>query len=356
MKLVASVKNYNGLKMSEIPEKIRYILQYHFDQGDNATQAFEKICAVYGYDTLSKSTAQRWFARFRSGDLNVKDAPRSGRPIVENVDEIFKKIEEDRHISTRDIAEELNIDQKTVWNHLRRAGYEKKLDVWIPHELTVKNLMDRVSVCETLKKRNEIEPFLKRLITGDEKWIRYENIVRKRSWGKRGERSQTTAKPGLTLNKVMLSIWWDWKGIVYYEVLLPGETIDSDLYCQQLIRLKQAIEKKRPELINRKGIVYHHDNARPHTSLMTRQKLRELGWEVLMHPPYSPDLAPSDYHLFRSLQNSLNGLKLTSKEACENHLSQFFAQKTQKFYTDGIMALPEKWQKVIEQNGTYFVQ
>jgi len=52
-----------------------------------------------------------------------------------------------------------------------------------------------------------------------------------------------------------------------------------------------------------------------HTSLMTRQKLRELGWEVLMHPLYSPDIASSDYHLFRSLQNSLNGVKLASKEA-----------------------------------------
>jgi len=60
---------------------------------------------------------------------------------------------------------------------------------------------------------------------------------------------------------------------------------------------------------------------------MTRQKLREIGWEVLMHPPYSPDITSSDYHLFSSLQNSLNGVKLASKEACENHLKQFFDQK-----------------------------
>ena len=71
-----------------------------------------------------------------------------------------------------------------------------------------------------------------------------------------------------------------------------------------------------------------------------------------MHPPYSPDLAPSDYHLYQSLKNSLNGVKLVSKEVCENHLIQFFAQKSRKFYSDGIMILLEKWQKLIDQNGT----
>lgn len=253
-------------------------------------------------------------------------------------------MEVDPYISSRDIAVKLNVDHKTVLNHLLMLGYQKKLDTWVPHELTLKNLMDRVSVCESLLKRNEIEPFLKQMITGDEKWITYDSKVRKRSWLKPGETLQTVAKPVLTPRKVMLSVWWDWKGTVYHELLEPGQTINSTIYCQQLMRLKQAMEKNRPELINRKGVIFHHDNARPHISLVTRQKLREFGWEVLMHPPYSPDLAPSDYHLFRSLQNSLNSVKLVSKEACENHLVQFFAQKPQKFYSDGIMVLPEKWQ------------
>ena len=118
------------------------------------------------------------------------------------------------------------------------------------------------------------------------------------------------------------------KGIVHHELLEPGETINFTLYCQQLMRLEQAIEKKLPELINKQGVVFHHDNARPHIFLVTRQKLRELGWEVLMHPPDSADLAPSDYHLFRSLKNSFNGIRLASKQASENHLVQFFAQKS----------------------------
>lgn len=151
----------------------------------------------------------------------------------------------------------------------------------------------------------------------------------------------------------MLSIWWDYKGVVYFELLPNNLTINSDVYCQQLVKLEEAIKEKRPELANRKGIMFHHDNARPHTSLATRTKLLELGWEVMSHPPYSPDLAPSDYHLFRSLQNFLNGKNFSNNDDLKSHLVEFFAIKDQKFYERGIMKLPERWQKVIEQNGRY---
>ena len=95
--------------------------------------------------------------------------------------------------------------------------------------------------------------------------------------------------------------------------------------------MKQVIDQKRPELVNRNGVVFHQDNARSHTSLMTRQKLRELGWDVPSHLPYSPDLTPSDYHLFQFMQNALGDIKLASKEARENWLSEFFANKEGRF-------------------------
>ena len=113
----------------------------------------------------------------------------------------------------------------------------------------------------------------------------------------------------------MLSVWWDFKGVVYFELLPRNQTINSNVYCRQLDSLNESIIQKRPELVNRKGVVLHHDNARPHTSLITRQKLLELGWDVLPQPAYSPDLAPSDFHLFRSLQNSLRSITSNSDEA-----------------------------------------
>jgi [histone H3]-lysine36 N-dimethyltransferase SETMAR len=102
------------------------------------------------------------------------------------------------------------------------------------------------------------------------------------------------------------------------------------VYCHQLDKLNDSLKQKRPELINRKGVVFHKDNARPHTSLVTRQNLLQLGWNILLHPPYSPDLAPSDYYLFRDLQIFLDGKTFTSNKEVKNHLDQFFASKVQK--------------------------
>ena len=136
--------------------------------------------------------------------------------------------------------------------------------------------------------------------------------------------------------------------VLYYELLPENQTINSSKYCSQLDQQKAALDKKHPELVNRKRIVFHQGNARPHVSLMTRQKMLQLGWEVLIHPQYSPDIAPSDFHLFRSLQNSLHGKNINSLEDCKRHLEQFFTQKDKKFWEEGIMKLPEKWQKVVE--------
>ena len=67
--------------MDQNKEEIRYIEQYHFDKDDKSLQACKRICGVYGEDTVSKLAARKWFAGF--GNFDVKDEPRSGRPIIE---------------------------------------------------------------------------------------------------------------------------------------------------------------------------------------------------------------------------------------------------------------------------------
>jgi len=102
---------------------------------------------VYGYDAVSVRVVQA----FSIWKFWCQYASRSDRLITGKVDEIMEKVEQDRRISNHDIGKELNIDYKSVLNHLEKTGY-KKLNIWVPHDLTMKNLMDRISICESLLK------------------------------------------------------------------------------------------------------------------------------------------------------------------------------------------------------------
>ncbi|GFV85245.1 histone-lysine N-methyltransferase SETMAR [Trichonephila clavipes] len=103
---------------------------FFIDKDENASQVAEIANGVYGADSVTINHVQSWFRRFRSGIFNVKDAPRSGRPVVENVGKITEIIEVDRHVSSRSIPQKLKIDHKTVLNHLHKVGFKKKLHVW----------------------------------------------------------------------------------------------------------------------------------------------------------------------------------------------------------------------------------
>jgi histone-lysine N-methyltransferase SETMAR len=140
-----------------------------------------------------------------------------------------------------------------------------------------------------------------------------------------------------------------------YGLLRPNKTINSEDYCQQLDRVNEFLKEKRPHLVNTKGVVFHQENARPHVSKMTQQKITELNWEILDHPPYSPDLAPSDYRLFRSLQNHLNYKKFESFEEVNDAILAYFESKPRSFYKAGTEKLATRWKTVIASNGNYII-
>ena len=134
-----------------------------------------------------------------------------------------------------------------------------------------------------------------------------------------------------------------------------GQTVTKEIYCEQLDRLKTAIAEKRPGLLNRKGVILHHDNAPAHTAKVTLQKIRELGWEVIPHPAYSPDIAPSDYYLFRSLEHFLSGKKYKDMDDIKYGLLEFFGQKTPSWYEKGINDLVNRWSYIVDNDGNYII-
>ena len=111
--------------------------------------------------------------------------------------------------------------------------------------------------------------------------------------------------------KVLASIFWDQDGIFLKDYLPKGQTINAEYYSSVLVQLKDILKEKRRGKVS-KGVLFLHDNAPAHRALATQKKLAYLGFQCLDHPPYSPDLAPSDYHLFHGLKKQLKGRHFSS--------------------------------------------
>ena len=112
---------------------------------------------------------------------------------------------------------------------------------------------------------------------------------------------------------------------------------------------------KRPEWDNRHDkLIFQHDNARPHVAKPVKNYLENVGWEVLPHPPYSPDIAPSDYYLFNCMNNDLIKHQFTSSENIEKWVSDWIVSKDEEFFRLGTRKLPERWEKVVASDGQYF--
>jgi transposase len=95
------------------------------------------------------------------------------------------------------------------------------------------------------------------------------------------------------------------------------------------------------------------DNAKPHTARATIDALETLKFEVLSHLPYSPDLAPSDFHFFPHLKRDLKGIHFTSDDEVKQAVTLWIKQRTHEFFIDGMHKLVLLWEKCIERQGDY---
>ena len=140
---------------------------------------------------------------------------------------------------------------------------------------------------------------------------------------------------------------WDQKGVIDYELLKPGETVNTNRYQQQMIDLNPALQEKRPDYRRRQHkVIFLHDNAPSHTAKRVKEMIETFSWEILAHAAYSADLAPSDYHLFASLGHALAEQRFTSYENVREWLDNWFDLKDEH--------LPERWEKCVNSNGDYF--
>ena len=97
------------------------------------------------------------------------------------------------------------------------------------------------------------------------------------------------------------------------------------------------------------GVVLLHDNARPHAARQTQELLKKFGWTVMPHPPYSPDLAPSDYHLFPKLKDHEGGKRFKSDDAVQTEVARLLEGLAGDLFDLGMQKLEHRLKKCVKK-------
>ena len=214
----------------------------------------------------------------------------------------------------------------------------------------------RVQISETLLARYEEEgdAFIHRIVTCDETWMHHYTPETKRAskeWRGMGEECPVKAKMR-SAGKVMATVFWDFKGVLLVDFIHARRTINVAYYCNLLEKVRAAYRSKRRGFPIRDMLLLHN-NARPHSAAITQEKLAEMNWTVLEHPPYSPNLSPCDYHMFGPLKEALGGQRFDDDVQVENFLRKWLQTSPPSFYDAGIKKLSIRWQKCVEKGGNY---
>jgi histone-lysine N-methyltransferase SETMAR len=138
--------------------------------------------------------------------------------------------------------------------------------------------------------------------------------------------------------KAVLCVWSNFEGVIHFQLVPNSRAIDAELYFVQLDRMYAEFSRKYPALVNSRRVLLQQGNARK-----TKGKLQELdATELLPHPAYSPDLAPSDFHRFRAMARFLHGRSFKTIGDVEMGCNEMFASKDKAWYSRGIELLAEK--------------
>ena len=148
------------------------------------------------------------------------------------------------------------------------------------------------------------------------------------------------------------SFFWDEDGILLIDYLPTGQTINAEYYSSLLVKLKDiSREILRGKFT--KGVLFLHDNAPAHRALAIQKNLTYLAFQYLDHPPYSPDLAPSDYHLFPGLRKQLKCRHFSSDAEVIAAAETWLDGQNSEFFLSGLQKLEQRAKKCIVLRGEY---
>ncbi|UYV62765.1 hypothetical protein LAZ67_2001857 [Cordylochernes scorpioides] len=265
-----------------------------------------------------------------------------------------------RRITVREVAEDLNISIGSCHSiFINDLGMRRVAAKFVPKLLNCDQKQHRMNIANEMLDSFRDDPnLLQRVITGDEAWVYgydVETKAQSSQWKLPHEPRPKKARQVRSNVKVLLTVFFDCRGVVHHEFLPQGRTVNKEYYLQVMRNLREAIRQKRPDLWMNKNWLLHHDNAPAHNSLLVRDFLAKNNTLMMPQPPYSPDLAPCDFFLFPKLKRPMKGRRYATldeiKTASKEELKKIF------FFYDFLKCFEDwknRWHKCIISHGDYF--
>ncbi|UYV71165.1 hypothetical protein LAZ67_8001971, partial [Cordylochernes scorpioides] len=260
------------------------------------------LTVAYGEVILDRSNVYLWYEMFSEGREDVNDEERAGRPSTSTTDEKINEVEKmilaNHRITVREVSENLNISIGSCHSiFINDLGMRLVAAKFVPKLLNCDQKQHRMNITnEMLDSVRDNPNLLQSVITGDEAWVYgydVETKAQSSQWKLPHEPRPKKARQVRSNVKVLLTVFFDCRGVVHHEFLPQGRTVNKEYYLQVMRNLRKAIRQKRPDLWRKKNWLLHHDNAPAHTSLLVRDFLAKTNTLMIPQPPYSPDLAPS---------------------------------------------------------------
>ena len=332
--------------MDEKIIEVRAVLKYLIKKGLSNEEILNELHNEYGPDCISLRTVQDRRKRLHDGTFSIFDLPRSGRPPITNLDTtISDLILEDPSLSAKALAEQLNISKTTVKTIIEeRLGMHKVNFKWVPHKLTPEIRAQRVEKARTLLEFlcRANSTTLNSIYTEDETWIYYDN-PRTSMWVLNGKDRPTIAKRTIQSKKLMIAVFCTRNGIKAVVSLPEGEKFTKEFFKNEVVGFLEENDDRQKK-------IFHFDNARPH---MIDDYLKEKKIKRLPQPPYSPDIAPSDFFLVGYLKMKLEGHVFEEEDELLEKVHEILFNIPNDMFKRAFEEWIERLDEVIKRDGDY---
>jgi histone-lysine N-methyltransferase SETMAR len=336
----------------------RAVIFFYGRQNLGAKRILRKLVKVYADQAYTLGSIKYWLKKLRSGITEIIDSPRPGRPIVDLAEILLGLLAEQPYASTKSLAKQTQASQETVKRVLiQEMGFQKYTLKWVPHDLSQSQKLERVTASRELLRvlqENRGNNFAD-IITGDESWFCWHTFHSFR-WAQERSGLERNVSQKIQSKKSMLTVFFNGLRILTINCLPQGQNMNSDYFINNILTdlSQHARDGSRKTSISSMRI--HMDNCKVHNSIKTTRKIEELRLTRIPHPPYSPDIAPSDFWLFGYLKEFLRGAAYPDADTLFAEVQNACGLITQIQIVAVFNNWIERLQWVIDHNGEYYIK